>query len=105
MVLSLLDAGWYPNSPAVWTDASLTTWLNEGEPADFRDCLEQLGKGALKGQWEKASCQHNGAGLEEGASVAALSASISHLKRRVKFELAASLSSIAKNAVWTHQRQ
>ena len=47
MVTTLLDIGWYPNSPAVWTDSSLTVWVNEGQPGDLRDCLEGLGRDAL----------------------------------------------------------
>ena len=104
MVLTLLDAGWYPNSPAVWTDPSLTVWVNEGQPCDLRDCLERLGKDALAKQWATASEQYNGAGLQDGAVTSSLAVTLQEWQKKGKPELAASLASIA-NTVWTHQRQ
>lgn len=105
MVLSLLDAGWYPNSPAVWTDPALIIWVNEGKPGDLRDCLQKLGRDALAKQWATASEQYNGARLQDGAFTSGLAVRLLEWRKKGKPELAASLASIATNFVWTHQRQ
>ena len=104
MVYTLFDIGWYPWKPAIWMDTKETTWIAADGPADLRPVLRAIAADALNVCWVKAAENHNGQGLEAGASVARLARSIAQI-RGGSPEEAGALQATATNRAWTSERQ